>query len=338
MDPLETVPPDAAGLLRRGTLLGAGLGRDEIDRLLRTGRLLTVRRGVYRLAGAEAPSAEAMHVLRARGVAPDLADGAVFGHVTAALALGLPVWGVPLDRLHVIRDRRDGGRVRARTHVHGAPLPEPDVVDLGGLHVTSAARTVADLARTLPAERALVTVDAALHLWVRRDPSRPPDPGATTIDEVRQVLTRFAGRRGVLPARRVLALADPRCESPGESRSRLRMRLAGLPAPVTQWAVPGQGVRTDFAWPGLGVVGEFDGRVKYGRALRPGDDLADVLWREKRREDRIRATGLTVVRWIWSEIADDGPGGMAQRLRTRLTDPTHPVVSRRTGRDGCGDR
>ena len=55
---------------------------------------------------------------------------------------------------------------------------------------------------------------------------------------------------------------------------------------------------TDFSWLSHGTVGEFDGRVKYGRDAASGD-ARDVLWREKLREDRLRARGLEIVRWTW---------------------------------------
>lgn len=332
MDPFDIVRPSADGLVRRPQLLEAGLAGGEIDRLVRAGRLRPLRRGVYRLDQDGVVSAATAHVLRARAAAPIVADDSAFGHVTAALALRLPVWGIPLDRLHLVRERSGGGgRVRRGTHVHRAPLPDGDVVEWQGLRLTSPARTMADLARSVSAERALVTVDAALHEHVRRRPSsEPPGPGATTVDRISEVLDRFAGRRGVPAARRLLALADERCESPGESRSRFRMHGAGIPAPVTQWVVPGLRFRTDFAWPEIGVVGEFDGRVKYGRTLQIGQDLADVLWDEKQREDRIRATGLVVVRWTWADIAD---GTMVTRLAGALR---HPVTTCGTPRDGGG--
>jgi hypothetical protein len=49
--------------------------------------------------------------------------------------------------------------------------------------------------------------------------------------------------------------------------------------------------------------GEFDGKVKYGRALRPGQDPGDAVFDEKRREDALRDQGLQVVRWVWAELA-----------------------------------
>jgi hypothetical protein len=325
VDLLDSVPLDSGGLLRRGTLLAAGFGRDEIDRLVRAGRLVGIRPGVYRLPGDAEPTRTELHRIRAQAAAPELAADAVYGGVTAAVLLGLPLWRVPLGRLHVFRDRPGGGRIRPGTHVHAVPLPDRDVVDVGGLRVTSVARTAVDLARTLTTEQALVTLDAALHRYVGRDPTLPPPPGAVDPAQLDDVLGRFAGRRGAPRARRAMDLVDERTESPGESRSRFHLHAAGLPAPMTQWEVPGLGYRTDFAWPGHGVVGEFDGRIKYGRTLRPGEDLEDVLWREKRREDRIRSTGLIMVRWIWSDIDDRGPDGMVPRLSRLLAVLPHPT-------------
>lgn len=308
--------PDSHGLLRRTVLLTLGFTGGEIDRMLRTGALEAVRRGVYRLTEDGARRCpETEHALRGRAAGSGLAPDAAFGFVTAAALLRLPLWGVPLQRLHVIRARPNGARVRGDLQIHGGRLPDDDVLVLDGLRVTSPARTAVDLARTVPANRALVTLDGALHRAVVREQTGTPDPGAATPADIARVVARASGSPGAAAARRVLALANGLSESPGETLSRFRMHVAGLPAPVTQWPVPGTRHRTDFAWPDLGVVGEFDGRVKYGRSLRPGVDLTEVLWEEKRREDLIRATGRTVVRWIWPDIDDPGEDGMVARLR-----------------------
>ncbi|MGH3564545.1 MAG: hypothetical protein ACRDRH_00645 [Pseudonocardia sp.] len=71
--------------------------------------------------------------------------------------------------------------------------------------------------------------------------------------------------------------------------------------------------RVDFGWPGLRTVGEFDGRVKYGRLLRPGQDPGDAVFEEKRREDLIRDEDLRVVRWIWNDLRTFDE--VARRLR-----------------------
>jgi hypothetical protein len=101
-------------------------------------------------------------------------------------------------------------------------------------------------------------------------------------------------------------LADPCSMSAGESLSRAVMFRLNLPKPELQVPVEdGDGLIgvADFGWPG--VVGEFDGRRKYGVA--PDADptqAAEVLWREKRREDRFRRQ-VRVARWIWADANDD---------------------------------
>ena len=96
------------------------------------------------------------------------------------------------------------------------------------------------------------------------------------------------------------------------------LQLAGLPRPEPQYTVCTQDGRfvgrCDFGWPDFGVLGEFDGRTKYGRLLRKPEQTAeDVLIDEKRREDRLRAMGWMVIRWMWSDLAHPDP--LLARLR-----------------------
>jgi hypothetical protein len=121
----------------------------------------------------------------------------------------------------------------------------------------------------------------------------------------------------------VVEFADGLSESVGESRSRVAIQRAGLPSPVLQWDVTDDRgrwlARTDFGWPRLRTVGEFDGQAKYGRLRRPGQSVADAVLAEKRREDAIRATGLAVVRWAWPDLADFAE--TADTLRHRFHAP-----------------
>jgi hypothetical protein len=92
-----------------------------------------------------------------------------------------------------------------------------------------------------------------------------------------------------------------------------------VPTPVLQWEVPtrGRAGRTDFAWPEQRTVGEFDGRIKYGRLLRPGQQPGDAVFAEKLRDDAIRDAGFRVVRWVWDELDDFSD--VAERLRRAFT-------------------
>jgi hypothetical protein len=179
--------------------------------------------------------------------------------------------------------------------VHAARLDDGDVVHLAdGTPVTSPARTVVDVARTAPFEVAVSVADAALRA------------GSVDTASLATALDQACGRPGAPAARRALAFADGGAESVGESRSRVALHRAGLPAPVLQHPVLDErGVlvaRTDFAWRERGVVGEFDGLAKYGRGQRGERSAGDAVVAEKVREDRVRDLGLRVVRWTWAEL------------------------------------
>lgn len=302
---------DLPELSLRPHLLAAGFSDDELRRLVRTGRLTPVRRGVY-VQGGVPGDVVVRHALRITAAMGELAGDAVVSHASAAVLHGLRIWAVPLDRVHVTRPRPSGGRCGALVHVHTAALDPSEVVVIGGMPVTSLARTVADLARMLPFEQAVVIADSAM--FYRR-------PDRVTPADLVAALDRSPRRPGTRAARRVIAFASGLSESVGESRSRVAIAAAGLPPPVLQWEVHAAATgafigRVDVGWPQLRTVGEFDGLVKYGRALRPGQDVAEVLVAEKLREDALRDEDLGVVRWIWADLDDFRP--TARRLRARF--------------------
>ena len=332
----------------RPALLAAGYSDRELRRALRAGELTPVRRGSY-VRGQPPDDAALRHLVAARAALDHLTGGVACSHVTAAVLHGLPVWRIPLRRVQVTRTealRRSGSRANARVHVHAAPLTADEIVTLAGMPVTSLARTAVDLARSLPFEEAVAVVDAALHGLdgpgrMRSPSAHPPVVGrldspvtghplphhpATRREpldptELAAALERAAGWPGVPAARRAIAFADGRSASVGESRSRVAISRAGLPEPVLQWTVFDAEGRlvgiVDFGWPEQRTVGEFDGRVKYGALLRPGQEPGDAVFEEKRREDRLRDQGLAVVRWTWPDLAQFAR--TATRLRPHLT-------------------
>jgi hypothetical protein len=288
----------------RPDLLREGFSDGELRRLRRAGTLCPVRRGAY-VHGPPPDDVVAAHVLRIQAAREYLSGEAVVSHVSAAVLHRLPIWGLSLARVDVTRPGRcRGGRRGGLVHVRTNTLDPAEVVQLGGVPVTSLERTVVDVARSVPFAQGVVAADGA-HA---RD-----DWDVERAWALLGVMRRWPGAPG---ARRVLEFADGASESVGESRSRLLIAAAGLPDPVLQWTVPGTRHRVDFAWPEHHLVGEFDGRVKYGRLLKPGQDPGDVVFAEKRREDEIRGLGNGVVRWTWADLDAFGP--VATRLRDRL--------------------
>lgn len=285
----------AASLLTPALMRARGENVDGLARDVRRGVLRRVRRGVYCAAPSwdDARGAD-RHLLRVRAAAGALRDP-VFSHRSAAAVWGLPALGPWPDDVQVLVPAATGGRsapgVRKRSTAQ-APVP----VLRNGLLVTDLARTVVDLACTEPFASAVVVADHALGRL------------CLDVDGAREVLAARGSARGVRQARDVLAFADGRSESPGESLSRVRMREAGAPAPVLQQELrDGDGFigRVDFWWPDQRLVGEFDGRLKY-RTDAGGDTRAveERLWAEKQREDRIRSHGIRVVRWTWQDALD----------------------------------
>lgn len=208
------------------------------------------------------------------------------------------------DRVSVTRPRRSGGRLRRHVHLRVAPVEEHEVTEVDGFPVTSVTRAVVDVARSQSFADGAVVADAALA------------QGASVADLV-QTAEAGGHRPGGRRARHVANLADGQSESPGESRSRAVLHLVGVPPPELQTEITDRHgcfvARPDFVWSQFRTVGEFDGQIKYGRTLNPGQELEEVLFAEKQREDRLRDCGWQVVRWVWSDLFY--PGRIAERLQ-----------------------
>lgn len=284
---------DDVRLLHRRNLLAEGYVDSEIRRRIRCGDLRPVRRGSYAAPGLPRRP-EDRHLLQVRAALREVAAGSVASHVSAATVYRLPVWEVPLARVHLTRNRRSGARIAPGLHLHAAPLEPWEVVEIDGVLVTSVARMVADIGRTAGFEQTVVIADAALFREL------------VTPEQITQALDAASGRPGVPAARRALGFARGGGQSVGESRSRVAMLRAGLPEPVLQWEVRSAGGvvlgHADFGWPRFRTFGEFDGEVKYGRLLRPGQSAGDAVYAEKLREDAMRDEDLRAVRWGWPDI------------------------------------
>ena len=286
-------------------LVAQGFTAAEITRLSRRDDLVRLRRGAYltksppELLGADGKALpprdlHADHRRLLEATTPQLHPGYAFSHVSAAALHGLPLFAPTLEQAHVTRDRRGGGVVRKYVRVHGSPLRADDRQEIDGLPVTSLARTVCDLARTLRFDQAVAVGDCALRLGL--EPAR-----------LAECLEQAAGWSGIPQARRTAAFIDERAESVAESFSRVVIvtKLL-LPPPVLQYEVFDEAgrliARSDFAWPERRTIGEFDGMVKYGRLRRPGETVEEAVIREKRREDALRDQGWEMARWVWDDV------------------------------------
>ena len=309
MSSFETGPDR---LLRATDFVFAGRDDRELRRQKQKGALVAVRPGVFIPVDVwRQAEGRDQHILRAEAARPRLGAHAAFSHATAAALHGwahVETWPelVDITDPDVARSRRG-----ATARVHAFRLSDEDACYRAGLPVTSPGRTAVDLASTLPFRDAVVALDSALALPRKRgSPKR-----AKTILQLADLDAALARRAPVRAHRRVVRardFADGASGSPGESLSRVMLLEIGWPAPIQQQSfsdVAGKIGDVDFWWPEYGLVGEFDGFVKYSRGdMLNGRTPAEAAVAEKRREDRLRAHRDVrgFARWMWSDLAQPG--------------------------------
>jgi hypothetical protein len=273
----------------------------ELSRRCERGELTRLVAGAYiDTASWQALDADSQYRLRVKAVAR-LEPGAQLSHWSAAAMWQLPCLTRWPTTVHARTATSTGGVSTQRLRRHALGL-DPDPTTIDGVQVTSLARTVADLASLPNMATAVGFLDAALAGRHRRG-------ARLDRDDIGRVFAADLHPVSPARARRALAFADSRAESVGESLSRVQIAALGFAPPELQ--VPfaddrGHIGRVDFFWRDAGVVGEFDGRVKYGptRAFARDIPAHEVLVREKYREDRVRRQVRAFVRWDWETARD----------------------------------
>jgi hypothetical protein len=293
---------NAAGIGTVDYWRGVGVTKAQMRTLLRSGQLVAVRRGVYatRLAVASGEADPARgHALQVSAIRMAVGRDAVASHQSAALIHGLSLLKtVPAGTVTMTRPPRARSRSRPAAGVvfHAAELPSAHVTRLYGTQVTAVARTVVDLARSLPFLDGVVVADSALHGW---------PVGA----ELGQVLGACQGWPGIAQARRVVEFGNGRAESVLESAARVVFDARGLAAPELQVVIRGTGFtfRVDFLWAAHRTVVEADGLTKYSSR--------DDILAQFRRDRLLRDAGYKVVHFTWRELFET-PEVVIKRIRT----------------------
>lgn len=289
----------------------AGLTVSQFRLAIQGGGLVRVRRGVYttRAFMDKAKGKPAMwQVLRvASTVCGQSARDAVASHQTAALIHGIALLSEPDPDLVCLT--RPPGRYRGGgvpgVRFHSAAVPPDHVTSRYGVRLTAGARTVVDLARSLPHLDGVVIADSALHQRI------------TTKAELRQVLADCAGWPGIDEARRVVKFSDELTESVLESASRVIFAQAGLRPPRLQTDILDEAFRfigrVDFLWDEHRTIVEADGMGKYGDPERAREQI--------RRDIRLREAGYKVVHFTWAELFSD-PARVIARIRRAFAAPS----------------
>lgn len=298
------------GFFTRSDAKADGYGDRAIALAVRTGRWRRFRHGYYCAAAVwDTLDAEARHRIRSAAVLHSLGDRVALSHVSAALAHGMDVWGLSLDRVHVTRLDGASGRLEGDVVHHASDVSSHDVVRHGELTLTSPARAAVEAASRATAEQALCVFDSG----ARRD--------LFDRKSLRQQFERMEHWPHTRHLHVPVRFVDGRSQSVGESRGRWFFWRQGLPMPELQHPVHGDDGTligtSDWWWPTARLLGEFDGRIKYGRLLAEGQHPGDVVWNEKLREDRMReATGCAMIRLVWSDL--DRPRATRARVAAAL--------------------
>lgn len=297
--------------ISRRDALAAGLSDGDLRRLCRNGSWHRLRAGHYVAAPATSLTEPERHRALVRATIDATSERVAVSHVSALVGHGLPIWGLPLDRAHLTRPRSGGARSGRVIVVHAARLEQDDVTVVEGIRHTTVARTVLDIARTVKFPQAVAVGDAALHR------------GATIIAQLHEQLRRARARPGYQRAAEVVAFLDGRCPGVGESRLRVAIAAAGLPAPELAARVlspDGSFVaRIDCLFPGLGVAADFD--PLDGPEASPTGPAEGVRIAAELRDDRLRALGWIPVRWTWNEL--DIPREVPRRIEAAAAAATH---------------
>ncbi|WP_375383848.1 hypothetical protein [uncultured Microbacterium sp.] len=256
--------------------------------LVARGELVSVKYGVYAPASAWRALAPWDRYLARVHAAALTMPGLTFSHESAAVLLGLPVFGEP-GEVHVLRDpaASSGSWKGLRTHTASTPR---QVVALGGIQLTSSDETAVDIARTRHCATGLAVVDAALRA----------DAGLS-VEQLVAVNASRQSSRGRRHARWAIHRGDAAADGALESVSRAVVELLGFPEPELQvpFRIDGQRYCVDHYWRDARIVGEADGRLKYNGSR---GDAAKAIHDEKRREDSIRRIVNGFARWGWDDV------------------------------------
>lgn len=303
---MADIPFDQYGVLLRRTAVGMGLDDNWLNRMIRAGAIVRIRHGVYADPSVWPNLTKfEQHVVLSRSVLQLYDDRVALSHASAHLTRGGPDWGLDLRTVNLTNLFGRGDRIRSGITHHRGSVRVEDVTRLNGHWITSGARTAVETAASASHVPAVCVLD-----WTLQQ-------GLATRDQIEA----YAGVHmrewpGSIALPHAVRRCDGRSESVGETRSRLVFDDAGI-VTEPQWEVfhPSGRLagRVDLLLPALGIMGEFDGAVKYGRLLKPGQTISDVIRDERAREVLLEElTGLRMVRFIWPDL--DSPQQMIDRV------------------------
>ncbi len=275
-------------MVTRAQLEAMGLSRSAVGRRARDGRLHRVHRGVYAV-GHPILTANGHRMAAVLACGP----GATLSHASAAALWGLRPTSA--TRIDVTVNGAGGRAKRSRLRIHrAASLRDDEVTEHDCIRVTTPARTLLDLASSLPRralERALDQAEV-LELFDLR--------------ALQAAVDRHRGERGagVLAS----ALQQHRAGTTLTKSTLEELMLAicddhGLPRPlVNAWV---EGLEVDFYWPAQRLVVEADS-YQFHRSRA-------AFERDRERDAILARAGHRALRFTHRQIKRE-PAAVAQTI------------------------
>ena len=235
-------------------------------------------------------------------VASRLPNAVVSGR-TAAWLHGIELPWKPIEL--TVPDGHCSGR--AGVLLRRAALPKADIVTSHGFRATTPLRTVTDLGRKLKGAEGVIAIDMGLRQQL------------VSLDELESFLRRNHGAKGIARLRTAVRLADPKAESPMETKLRLLICRAGLPRPECQvelFDAAGRFLaRTDLYYRDQRLAIEYDG----------GTHRESLVY-DNRRQNRLLEAGYRLLRFT-SEDFRNADGIVAQVATAIRVSARKPWVS-----------
>src|SRR5919108_1437319 len=219
--------------------------------------------------------------LKLRAVHARLPEQGAFSGSTAAWLHGLDF--EPCDPIEVTVPRDIPIRTRAGAKLRRASLDRSDWTTRKGLRVTTPLRTTCDLGSRPDLVESTVALDMALHA------------GITSLEALSRYVEDNSGAKGIKRLRRAVGFAEPRSESPMETRLRLELIKAHLPTPRVQVNLEDNCgrflARVDLYYPDVRLAIEFDGQ-----------NHRDRLIQDVRRQNALFNAGYHVLRFTVADL------------------------------------
>jgi very-short-patch-repair endonuclease len=280
------------GVVHRAQLLAARISRNMIDHRVRVGWLRPLYRGVYAVGPVQSNDAPYLAAVLACG------GNAALSHESASFLWRMTPHG-PTGPVAVTVPARRCPRHRGiRIHrIHA--LPPDEVTRLRGIPVTTAPRTLLDLASVLSSRELEQALAQAERMY------------AGTQRRLLALLARYPARAGTPTLRELLGGSHRPALTRSEAEERFLdvVRRAGLSVPDVN--VRFHGYELDFLWREERLAVEMDGFAFHGdRAAFEAD---------RRRDADLAARGIQVMRVTWRQITKE-PEATLVRLARALAE------------------